>query len=213
MKDVLASALGKDAGAADDDSTRRVTPPGRNRRRRFPRWERVERQPSSVVPFVVEHPQGNPQDLGGFFLDFENEFRLFQASRKACVLALELRHTRILGRRFGRPFPRRFRFQQTLVALPPPLGEIGRVQPFATEQGTDLPRSRAGIGLSQDVELVRFLEATTHRLLDNLRVGVRGDRRQERSPRLEGPELQSAYGFLPFRPLQTTSRPSYSHQP
>ena len=59
-------------------------------------------------------------------MDRQDQFRLLQPGLEACILTLKLGHAWILGRAFGSVFSGRRPAEQTLAALPAPIGEVGQ---------------------------------------------------------------------------------------
>jgi len=66
------------------------------------------------------------------------------------------------------------RVEDPFLTLPPPRRQMRRVQPFPTQQSTDLARRPGRIGLTQDPQLVPDRELPPSRSLQSLRhLGVR----------------------------------------
>src|SRR4030065_308334 len=102
---------------------------------RSPRCPSVERQSPSILlsaPF-----QFDPQDLRDFFLEFNERLGPFGARLKPRGLLLQrrdLRRQRVLLLGDRPPFPGGERRQISLLPLPSPSHQIGRMQPLTPHQ-------------------------------------------------------------------------------
>ena len=97
-----------------------------------PPWK-APQQPASVVAFVAGAAQGDPQEFGGFFLDFNDGLGLFQSTLEPTVLSLKFRHTRgqwILGTGLAASLLRAQGLQSPFLTLVTPCDQVRMVQAF-----------------------------------------------------------------------------------
>jgi hypothetical protein len=107
-------------------------------------------------------------------LDVDDQFGLDQARLQTSVLFAQL--GQLLSQRVWR---RRFRptrlwsecLELARRTYAPPFDQMGRVQSFASEQGTDLSGLRTGVGLIQDPQFLGSTEGPSRRFRHYFRVG------------------------------------------
>jgi hypothetical protein len=105
-------------------------------------------------------------------LDVDNGFGLEQALAQLRVLPLQFHHplpVDIRHRRRTTTLARRQPGQGTGLALAPPNGQVGGIQPLPTQQRAELARF-AALGLLQHPQLVLGRKAAPMGLLDDFRV-------------------------------------------
>src|SRR3990170_3482362 len=186
------AAWAPDAGRASPGAR-----PGSGRPRPCLPAEQVLRWPSWRAPVVVGRRQGNLQDLREFFLDLDDCLGLAELFRQPPSFSLEplvfgdQGGVRVglspatLGSQTGpRPF----------VALPPPGGQVRRVQALAAQQSTELAWFGTPIGLAENAKLVLGGETTPHGLLRYGRVWDRLSVARGRSPRAAAPRGRGGRG-------------------
>src|SRR5438876_605606 len=130
-----------------------------------PRW------PASVVLVAVEVLQGDPQELGSFFLDLEQSLHALEAPMQPGVLPLQILYPRIQRLRLRTPLPRLQLSLRRLLALAAPEDQVGRIEALAPQQGPDFTRPLAGIGFPHDPQLVLRRESPPLRPRYHLRIG------------------------------------------
>ena len=159
-------------------------------------WSRRRSRPS-VGLVDVEGFQGDPQDLGNFFLEGDDRLRPRQLALQPTVLRLRAvsRGDRPdLGLRSA---PARAPGDElALVALPTPVRQVRTVQPFATQQRAQLPGLLARVGFLEDAEPILRSELPALDLGRHFRVGGGGARRGRGTGRSGRPP-----GSLRLRPL------------
>src|SRR5439155_22362480 len=130
-----------------------------------PRW------PASVVLVAVEVLQGDPQELGSFFLDLEQSLHALEAPMQPGVLPLQILYPRIQRLRLRTPLPRLQLSLRRLLALAAPEDQVGRIEALAPQQGPDFTRPLAGIGFPHDPQLVLRRESPPLRPRYHLGIG------------------------------------------
>lgn len=91
------------------------------------------------------------------FLNLNDRFLLAELGRQPLVLTLQplvLGDQRSVGMRLQPATLGRKPGQRPFVALLPPRAQMRRVQPLATQQGTELTRLRTAVGLAENADLV-----------------------------------------------------------
>ena len=141
--------------------------------------------------------QGDPQDLGNFFLDLDDRLGLLQLPLQPRVLTLQLLHPRIHGlAASARASARSQPGQRPLLPLAAPRRQVRGVQPLAPQQRADLAGRLARVRLPQDPQLVLRAEAPTLRLRRHLGVGRPPPPSAETPVALRAPSVSAATSFL-----------------
>ncbi len=126
---------------ASADASGRVRPvrrPGSRTAGRLGLRHRPRRSPTSVVLFVGEGSQGDPQDLVHLFLDFDDHLGLLQLPLQARDLLLLLLHSRIYGLGLRAALAPSQRGQGPLLPLAAPGRQQRRVQTLTPQQSAQL---------------------------------------------------------------------------
>src|SRR5271157_928346 len=156
------------ASADDADRASLGARPGFGRPLPCPPAVRVPRWPSWHPLVAVGWRQGNPQDLGEFFLNLDDRLGLAELFRQPLSFPLE---PLVFGDQgsVGVGFPATTLGGQTgqrsCLALLPPGAQVRRVQPLAAQQGAELAGLGAAIGLAKNATLVLGGEMSSHGLL------------------------------------------------
>src|SRR3990170_737654 len=183
-------AVGGARSRADSaDAAGRASPEARpaiDRLRRCRPAEKVPRWPSWLAPAALGRRQGNPQDLGEFFLNLDDRLGLAELGCQPLGFPLEplvfgdqggvgvgLPPTTLGGQGGQRPF----------VPLLPPSAQVRRVQTLATQQDAELAGLGRAIGLAENAKLVLGRETSSHGRLQHGRVRDRLSVTSGRSPR------------------------------
>ena len=106
------------------------------------------------------------------FLERDDRLGPLQLPLQPTVLGFELFHARVNRPRLGSSPASAHVLQGALLALPTPVGEQGRVQPLATQQGAQLAGLLAGVGLREDAEPILRGKAPTLGLRRHFRIGI-----------------------------------------
>jgi len=106
-------------------------------------------------------------------LDVDDQLSLGQAREQVGVLVAHLGQflgQRVWWERFGTAWLGGERLELASRTQPPPFDQMGRVQPFAPEQGADLSGLRTGVGLVQDTQFLGSAEGPPRRFWQHFRV-------------------------------------------
>ena len=107
-------------------------------------------------------------------MDLENQFGLLQSRFESCVLASQLRHTRVLGWRIDGRFGGDLSLQQPSFFLLTPTTDQRGVQPFTAQDLTDLSVSCTGSDLLEKVTPVLLGIPSSDGAFEDLRIRLRG---------------------------------------
>ena len=147
------------------------------------RRQREEGILNALSPRRRGRPTSSPEQQRNFFLDLDHGFGCHKPLAQPLVLLPQPRQLPLLGRaRWPTTPPGTQRVEDPFLALPTPRRQVRRIQPFPTQQGTDLARRPGRIGLAQDPQLVPHRELPPTRTLQPLGYfGVRSTHLARRS--------------------------------
>src|ERR1035437_2495111 len=159
----------------------------------------VEWLPSRVALFPVRLRPGDPQQGRDFFLNVDDDLGLLQFLLHLQQFGFQF--AVLLGQGVAGRLPAALLGQSAQgarFAQPPPLDQVGLVQPLAPQQSADRARIGGGVGLLDDAQLVLGGELATLGFGRDFEIG---SRRGRGSPRVGNPSATG--GFAPLASLRS----------